>query len=388
MVKAAATPSRKPLPASVPNETDQHNRQTKQRHFYYLCRQNLNKTMLQTIQIIALIQGIFVLFVLFTNRKDYKKTTFWLLFGALISVLLYILGDDNNNLFVKNTDWFLFDNTIFVTFFFLFFKYYKSETEKFKKTDFIFFLPNILYFIIEIFEIQLPKDNLYIEILEVLLELTFVFYLGLILYSVFTDKRRIWTTYFVIPIVILLVFSCVNDILKIIEFKELPFFNNQNFNTYLLLIVAFLFYFISFKLLSKGKDILPKNEISKYKNSNLNTKLIEQYKSDLINSMEMNKLYLNGKLSIQDVSDELNIPKQYISEVLNEHMNTNFQDFINGYRVEEFIKRIENDQNNQFTLLGIATEVGFNSKSTFNAIFKKFKGLTPTQFKKNISQSD
>lgn len=344
--------------------------------------------MLQTIQIIALIQGIFVLFVLFTNRKDYKKTTFWLLFGALISVLLYILGDDNNNLFVKNTDWFLFDNTIFVTFFFLFFKYYKSETEKFKKTDFIFFLPNILYFIIEIFEIQLPKDNLYIEILEVLLELTFVFYLGLILYSVFTDKRRIWTTYFVIPIVILLVFSCVNDILKIIGFKELPFFNNQNFKTYLLLIVAFLFYFISFKLLSKGKDILPKNEISKYKNSNLNKKLIEQYKSDLINSMEMNKLYLNGKLSIQDVSDELNIPKQYISEVLNEHMNTNFQDFINAYRVEEFIKRIENDQNNQFTLLGIATEVGFNSKSTFNAIFKKFKGLTPTQFKKNISQSD
>ncbi len=344
--------------------------------------------MLRTIQIIALIQGFFVLFVLFTNRRDYKKTTFWLLFGCLISVLLYILGDDNNNLFVENKDWFLFDNTLFITFLFFFFRYYNYGTEKFKKSDFLFFLPNILYFTLEGFEILLAKENLYIEILEVLLELTFVLYLCLILHSVFTNKRRIWTTYFVIPIVILLIFSCVNDILKIIGLKELPFLSNQNFNTYLLLIVAFLFYFISFKLLTNNKYILPKNEISKYKNSNLNTKLIEQYKSDLINLMEVDKLYLNGKLSIQDVSEKLNIPKQYISEVLNEHMNTNFQDFINGYRVEEFIKRIENDQNNQFTLLGIATEVGFNSKSSFNAIFKKFKGLTPTQFKKNLSQSD
>jgi len=344
--------------------------------------------MLQTIQIIALIQGFFVLFVLFTNRKDYKKTTFWLLFGSLISVLLYILGDDKNNLFVENIDWFLFDNTLFVTFLFLFFKYYKSEREKFIKSNYLFFLPNIFYLILEVLEIKLPKENLNIEILEVLLELNFVIYLGLILHSVFTDKRRIWTTYFVIPIVILLVFSCINDILKIIGSEELSFFSNQNFNSYLLLIVAFLFYFISFKLLSKGKDILPKNEISKYKNSNLNTKLIEQYKSDLINSMEIDKLYLNGKLSIQDVSNELNIPKQYISEVLNEHMKTNFQDFINEYRVEEFIKRLKNDQNNQFTLLGIATEVGFNSKSSFNAIFKKIKGLTPTQFKKNLAQNN
>lgn len=344
--------------------------------------------MLQTIQIIALIQGIFVLLVLFTNRKDYKKTTFWLLFGSLISVLLYILGDDKNNLFVENRDWFLFDNTLFVTFLFLFFKYYKNEREKFIKSNYLFFLPNIFYLILEVFEIKLPKENFNIEILEVILELTFVIYLVLILHSVFTNKRRIWTIYFVIPIVILLVFSCINDTLKIIGLKELSFFSNQNFNSYLLLIVAFLFYFISFKLLTNNKYILPKNEISKYKNSNLNTKLIEQYKSDLINAMKIDKLYLNGKLSIQDVSEKLNIPKHYISEVLNEHMKTNFQDFINEYRVEEFIKCLKNDQNNQFTLLGIAIDVGFNSKSSFNAIFKKFKGLTPTEFKKNLVQNN
>ena len=83
--------------------------------------------MLKTLQIIALLQGLFVLSVLFINRKDYKKTTFWLLFGSLLSVLLYISGDDENNLFVQDADWFLFDSSLFVTFLFLFFRYYKNS---------------------------------------------------------------------------------------------------------------------------------------------------------------------------------------------------------------------------------------------------------------------
>ena len=218
-----------------------------------------------------------------------------------------------------------------------------------------------------------------------LTELIFVVYLFLILYLIFTAKRKRSILYFVIPIIILFVICIINDFFKILGFAELPLFSNQNFNTYLLLVVAFLFYFIAFKLLSKGKEIIPKNKVSKYKNSNLNPKLIPKYKTDLISSMENDKLYLNGKLSIQDVSENLNIPRQFISEVLNEHMDISFQDFINQYRVEEFVKRLKNDQNNNFTLLGIATDVGFNSKSSFNAIFKKFKGLTPTQYKKNLS---
>jgi AraC-like DNA-binding protein len=341
--------------------------------------------MLQTIQIIALVQGLFVLSVLFVNRKLYKKTTLWLLIGSLLSVLLYIIGDDGNNLFANNTDWFLFDNSLFVTFLFLFFRYYKRGKEKFSKSDCLFFIPNILYFIIEGIEISIVDDNLIVEVLELLTELTFIVYLGLILYSIVTGKRKHWIIYFTIPIIILFLLSLVNEIFLILGWSELPLFNNQYFNTYLLLIVAFLFYFIAFKLLSKGKEILPKTTINKYQNSNLNTKLIAKYKTDLINSMEKDKLYLNGKLSIQDVSEKLNIPRQYISEVLNEHMDTSFQDFVNQYRVEEFINRLKNDQNNHFTLLAIATDVGFNSKSSFNAIFKKFKGLTPTQFKKNLS---
>ena len=342
--------------------------------------------MLKTLQIIALLQGLFVLSILFLNRKDYKKTTFWLLFGSLISVLFYILGDDDNNLFVEQADWFLFDSSLFLTFLFLFFRYYKNGKQNFAKVDFLFFLPNIFYFIIEGIEIIMDEEHSLVEIFEILTELTFVIYLFLIIYSVITTKKKHWIIYFAIPIVVLFVFSFLNNILEILGLTEISLLNDQNFNTYLLLVIAFLFYFIAFKLLSKHSQILPKQDISKYKNSSLNPKLIEKYKADIISSMETDKLYLNSKLSIHNVSEELNIPRQYISEVLNLHLDTSFQDFINRYRVEEFIERLENDQNKHLTLLGIAMDVGFNSKSSFNAIFKKIKGLTPTQFKKGQTQ--
>ena len=341
--------------------------------------------MLKTLQIIALLQGLFVLSVLFVNRKDYKKTAFWLLFGSLLSVLFYILGDDENNLFVQQADWFLFDSSLFVTFLFLFFRYYKNGKEKFAKLDYLFFLPNIIYFIIEGLEILIVKEHFLVEIFEILAELTFVVYLSLIVYSIIKTKKKHWIIYFAIPIVMLFALSSLNDILEAFGLNEIPMFNDQNFNTYLLLVVAFLFYFIAFKLLSKSKEILPKNETSKYKNSNLNPKLITKYKADLISAMETDKLFLNSKLSIHNVSEKLNIPRQYISEVLNEHMDISFQDFVNQYRVEEFVNRLQNDQNDHLTLLGIANDVGFNSKSSFNATFKKFKGLTPTEFKKNLA---
>ena len=310
--------------------------------------------MIKTLQIIALFQGLFVLVVLFANRKEYKKMTFRLIFGALVSIILYIIGDDENNLFFEGVDLFLFDSSLFITFLFLFFRYYNNGKESFAKLDYLFFIPNLIYFIIELIEINSQSENFIVEIIEVLIEFTFFVYLCILFYSIITTKRKHWILYFVIPISILFGFASIND----------------------------------FLLNKKMNDILPKIKKDKYNNSNLNQEAIAQYKTDLINSMVNDKMYLNPKLSIHDLSKRNNIPRQYISEVLNEYMNTSFQDFVNEYRVEEFINRLKNNQDNQFTLLAIALDVGFNSKSSFNAIFKKFKGLTPTEYNKTILKNN
>jgi len=70
-------------------------------------------------------------------------------------------------------------------------------------------------------------------------------------------EKEHWLIYFTVPISILFSLSSINDIFITLGYVELPFFRDQNFNTYLLLIIAFLFYFIAFRLLGKNKDILP-----------------------------------------------------------------------------------------------------------------------------------
>jgi len=342
--------------------------------------------MLKIIQIVALLQGLFILFIFYRTKENYRKITFWLFFGSIVSILLYIIGDDDNNLFIEGADWFLFDSSLFLTFLFLYFKYFRSENEVFLKRDYLFFLPSLLSFLIETLEIVSDEENDFLEIIETLTEFVFLGYLIYILYNLLRTKRANWILYFVAPIVLIMSISYINGILDLFELAPIVFSEDDDFNTYLLLVIAFLFYFITFYFISKPKELIPNTKITKYKSSNLKPELIEKYKNALIQAMEKEKLFMDSRLSIHNVSKKLNIPRQYISEVLNLHLNKSFQDFVNEYRVDAFVKNLQNDQHAHFTLFGMATEVGFSSKSSFNATFKKVKGITPTQFKNSIAK--
>jgi AraC-like DNA-binding protein len=340
--------------------------------------------MLKIIQIVALFQGFFVLSVLFINRQMFRKVTFWLLFGSLLSIVFFLIGDDENNLFLSGADWFIFDSSLFVTFLFLFFRYQKSGKEKFESKDLLFFIPNLLYFIFESVEIFVTGELVWIEIFELLIEFIFIAYLSYIIYFSSIEKIKNWLIYFATPIALVFILSSINEILGIIGLPQIEFMEIKNYTTYSLLIVAFLFYYVSFGLMQSKDKILPIKKSKHYKNSNLKSNLVGEYRKNLLRLMEDEKIYLDSNLSISDVANQLGIPRQYISEILNKHMDVSFQDFVNRYRVDEFVNKLRNDQNKHLTLFGIASEVGFNSKSSFNANFKKFKGLTPKQFKNSL----
>jgi len=86
------------------------------------------------------------------------------------------------------------------------------------------------------------------------------------------------------------------------------------------------------------------------------------------------KPYLNPDLNLPQLATELGISIHYLSQVINEHFRLNFFDFVNRYRIEAFKERIADPRYRNFSLLGIAFECGFNSKSTFNRIFKQATG--------------
>jgi len=108
-------------------------------------------------------------------------------------------------------------------------------------------------------------------------------------------------------------------------------------------------------------------------------RLNRKYES-LLNYFESRKPYLNSRLIIKDVSDELNIPVNQLSYIINSQTGKSFFSFVNRYRIEEFKSRFADPQNKYFTIMAIAYESGFNSKSSFNRIFKEFMGITPSEF--------
>lgn len=342
--------------------------------------------MLRIIQIITLLQGLFLLIVLFSNRKKYRKPTFWLLIGSIISILLYILGDDENRFFSESIDLFYFDTSLFITFLFLFIKYFVSEKIIFNPRHLLFFLPNIAYFVIEIIENQSNGQiHPWIEIVEFFIELALLLYLILSVWLLLRFSERKWMLYFVVPLAIITSMSIFDEVFEIVGITPSKFLTNPAINTYLLILVAFLFYFISLKLVMAPDEIIQLSEKKKYKSSGLNENLIESYTEKIIDYMEKEQCYMDSNLSLPLLAQKLNIPKQYISEILNLHLKTNFQDFVNGYRVDAFIEKLNNPKFSNLTLVALASEVGFSSKSNFYTSFKKIKGLTPSEYKKSLS---
>lgn len=92
------------------------------------------------------------------------------------------------------------------------------------------------------------------------------------------------------------------------------------------------------------------------------------------------KPFLIPQLTIDEFARGMLIEPQIISNYLNNKIGINFYEFINQFRVEEFKKRIASRSDNKLTLLAIAYECGFNSKASFNRIFKTFENMTPSDF--------
>jgi len=101
--------------------------------------------------------------------------------------------------------------------------------------------------------------------------------------------------------------------------------------------------------------------------------------------MREEKLYLDSELSLNDLSEKMALSVHQLSELINQGHSLNFNDYINQFRVEEFKKLLLQSRFANDTLLSVAFEAGFNSKTTFNTSFKKFTGLTPSQYKRSLS---
>ena len=125
-------------------------------------------------------------------------------------------------------------------------------------------------------------------------------------------------------------------------------------------------------------------EESKYQKSglkNFNAKKLEKRLTDF---MENEKPYLQPKISLSELALSLEMSPHHLSQLINEQLKQSFFEFINEYRVEAFKQALLHPPNRHLTLLAIAEDCGFNSKSSFNRIFKEMTRKTPSQYAKEV----
>jgi len=138
--------------------------------------------------------------------------------------------------------------------------------------------------------------------------------------------------------------------------------------------------------LLKGKEtrdkqsdkIAQKDELSSQEN---------ELKLKIENYMITQEPFLDASLTIFDLAKGLDLSTTELSVFINRRLNRKFFDFVNEYRIKKAMEIFKNSNDEKLTVLEVLYEVGFNSKSSFNTAFKKFTGTTPSEFKRNASNS-
>ena len=195
---------------------------------------------------------------------------------------------------------------------------------------------------------------------------------------------------------IMLICGCIVSILKTLHFVYPKFIDVDIRTTIYLHLLLMPILAIKYKLKSSQIETpvvaMPEENnpqitiievAKKYQKSGIDETDLCLYEERILKHMKKSKPYLDAELSLEDLAKQTGIPKHHITQTLNDKMEKSFYQFINEYRIDEAKRKLKNDKE-EVSMLSLAFDVGFNSKSSFNNNFKKLTGHTPSSYRKGV----
>lgn len=381
--------------------------------------------------LLSFVQGLLLFFSLFgIDRKNItnRLLAFHSLVWGTMCYYRYTVFQDVD--YILEHHYVLkFGSVVFMTFFvfiFLYVKYMCTREKKIKCNDFLHFLPALLVFCFyfrfftltgpEKINIALSHRDIYYSVVARIIDYVavvqglFYFYYSIKyirLYHIriredYSNIDRLtlnWLRYMVIIVFSISLLGSIGDQLYSFRLISDVYFDFQFF------IIGGSLFLVSYYLLTEHELFYsnrPKRDILFQNKTEQNVVFLNEAKSvdkdlphldmeycrkvvsKLTWAMEKDKLYLNQDLSLNEVAEKIDIPRHHISVVLNKILDKTFFDYINKYRVEEVKKRLQDTSSKNLTLLAIAFDAGFNSKATFNRIFKKYENMTPLEYRNSL----
>lgn len=164
--------------------------------------------------------------------------------------------------------------------------------------------------------------------------------------------------------------------------------NKEDDTLYITMLMAAIFInYLGYYGTNQSKLLLPEgNIIFKPKTKNTLPKEVDQHKKTLEQLFQNDKIHRDEELNLQVLANKMNLNPKKLSHLLNNHLNTNFYELVNQQRVEDVKAKINSPEYDKHTLIEIAYECGFQSKASFNRIFKKQTQISPTEYKRKTLQ--
>ena len=289
-------------------------------------------------------------------------------------------------------------------FLFLYSKYITTQFDRFRSKDLIHGLPILLIvLIITIFGLIRPNDELFAlrSVIGYFFMASLWGYGILSILIVIKHKKQLKNNYsysssrinltwlMVVVISYIVVFNLTVVVSLLTEYGVIQLDADQVRNPILLayVYVIGIWGLRQHQLSSDGitlnsvRDLTLKSSSDKYQKSGLKPDLAKTYVAKLVNYMNASEAWKDPELSIEKLAMQTQIPRHYITQVLNENLGKNFYTFVNEYRTAHAKKLIVSPDYQAWSFVGIANECGFNSKTAFNNFFKKASGMTPSEYK-------
>jgi len=284
-------------------------------------------------------------------------------------------------------------------FFYISILFFTNPHYTFKKRDLSYIALPLLYLITIILDVQLEQDlnalligliivHLLLHISQSYVKLQQHQKQTIAFSSSAPEVNLKWLEYIIIVILCL----CIVLIFFNIIYYKLPL--NLFMNGVMLLSILFITYNVL-----KQQEIFPikerhrlaiislndSNQTSPSKRALFNDQELVVHKNSLSTLMKEEALYLDCTLNLASLAEQMHLNSHQLSYVINNGFNENFFQFVNRYRVKKAKELLVGKKREKLSILGIAFEAGFSSKTSFNTIFKKMAGCTPSEFVKQHS---
>ncbi len=374
------------------------------------------KDVFETLFLLASIQGVLLSLVLFLRKENHAANIFLSLgiltmSAELFTAVFYSKG------WYHDYPWFMGATYsvgyLYGPVFYLYTKLLTKKVERVRVTNLLHFLPFVTGYllIIPIYLLPMAERIKYVEenmipnrgplvynVYERLIPVQGIIYTVLTILLVVEYNRKIkerfsnierinldWLKYLTLGMIVCWSFAAASQLVDL--FVQ----DNAGFGIALHISISILIYSIGYLgLIQPEIFVRPADEVitepasEKYKKSGLDCATAEEIKAKLLEIMTREKPYLDSELTLNKLSELTSVSNHNLSEVINSRLGKTYYDFINEYRVEEFKKKLEHPSSLNYNLISIAFDSGFNSKTSFNTVFKKITGQTPSEYRTSL----